>query len=101
MTLDVFKRPLRDLRVSVTDRCNFRCVYCMPKEIFGKGYSFLPQDQANDLTIGRKVWVANTSDKSQIFESVVTGIAPPCTRRSRPCRSRAKTKRCFPTWPTR
>jgi cyclic pyranopterin phosphate synthase len=45
MTLDVFKRPLRDLRVSVTDRCNFRCVYCMPKEIFGKGYSFLPQDQ--------------------------------------------------------
>jgi cyclic pyranopterin phosphate synthase len=45
VTLDVFKRPLRDLRVSVTDRCNFRCVYCMPKEIFGKGYSFLPQDQ--------------------------------------------------------
>ncbi len=45
MTVDVFKRPLRDLRVSVTDRCNFRCVYCMPKEIFGKGYKFLPQDQ--------------------------------------------------------
>ena len=45
MTLDLFKRPLRDLRVSVTDRCNFRCVYCMPKEIFGKGYQFLPQDQ--------------------------------------------------------
>jgi cyclic pyranopterin phosphate synthase len=45
VTLDVFKRPLRDLRVSVTDRCNFRCVYCMPKEIFGKGYNFLPQDQ--------------------------------------------------------
>jgi len=45
VTLDVFKRPLRDLRVSVTDRCNFRCVYCMPKEIFSKGYAFLPQDQ--------------------------------------------------------
>jgi GTP 3',8-cyclase len=45
VTLDVFRRPLRDLRVSVTDRCNFRCVYCMPKEIFGKGYNFLPQDQ--------------------------------------------------------
>ena len=45
MTLDVFRRPLRDLRISVTDRCNFRCVYCMPKEIFGKGYAFLPQDQ--------------------------------------------------------
>ena len=42
---DVFRRPLRDLRVSVTDRCNFRCVYCMPKEIFGKDYAFLPQDQ--------------------------------------------------------
>ncbi|HEX6007304.1 MAG TPA: radical SAM protein, partial [Burkholderiales bacterium] len=34
-------RPLRDLRVSVTDRCNFRCVYCMPKEVFGKDYAFL------------------------------------------------------------
>jgi GTP 3',8-cyclase len=44
-TEDVFRRPLRDLRVSVTDRCNFRCVYCMPKEIFGKEYAFLPQDQ--------------------------------------------------------
>jgi GTP 3',8-cyclase len=39
---DQLNRPLRDLRISVTDRCNFRCVYCMPKEIFGAGYSFLP-----------------------------------------------------------
>ncbi len=38
---DTFGRPLRDLRVSVTDRCNFRCVYCMPKEVFGRDYSFL------------------------------------------------------------
>ncbi len=45
MTEDVFRRPLRDLRVSVTDRCNFRCVYCMPKEIFGKDYAFLPQKE--------------------------------------------------------
>ena len=45
MTEDVFRRPLRDLRVSVTDRCNFRCVYCMPKEVFGKDYAFLPQSQ--------------------------------------------------------
>ncbi len=45
MTEDVFRRPLRDLRVSVTDRCNFRCVYCMPKEIFGKDYAFLPHSQ--------------------------------------------------------
>ena len=35
-------RPLRDLRISVTDRCNFRCVYCMPKEVFGADYEFLP-----------------------------------------------------------
>jgi cyclic pyranopterin phosphate synthase len=40
---DVFSRPLRDLRVSVTDRCNFRCVYCMPKEVFGKDFQFLPR----------------------------------------------------------
>jgi cyclic pyranopterin phosphate synthase len=39
---DQLNRPLRDLRISVTDRCNFRCVYCMPKEIFGAGYPFLP-----------------------------------------------------------
>jgi cyclic pyranopterin phosphate synthase len=40
---DTLGRPLRDLRISVTDRCNFRCVYCMPKEIFGRGYQFLPK----------------------------------------------------------
>ncbi len=38
---DVFRRPLRDLRISVTDRCNFRCVYCMPKEVFGRDHRFL------------------------------------------------------------
>lgn len=42
MTLtDTLNRPLRDLRISVTDRCNFRCVYCMPKEVFGSDYQFL------------------------------------------------------------
>jgi len=40
-TVDKFSRPLRDLRISVTDRCNFRCTYCMPKEIFGDDYEFL------------------------------------------------------------
>ena len=39
---DQLQRPLRDLRVSVTDRCNFRCTYCMPKEVFDKNYRFLP-----------------------------------------------------------
>ena len=40
---DRFDRPIRDLRVSVTDRCNFRCTYCMPKELFGKDHEFLPR----------------------------------------------------------
>src|SRR6266550_5899122 len=38
---DLLGRPVRDLRISVTDRCNFRCVYCMPKEVFGRDYRFL------------------------------------------------------------
>ena len=41
MTSDRLGRPLRDLRISVTDRCNFRCVYCMPKEVYGRDYAFL------------------------------------------------------------
>lgn len=41
--LDTLGRPLRDLRVSVTDRCNFRCGYCMPREAFGADYAFLPR----------------------------------------------------------
>src|SRR5262245_32634041 len=39
---DQLRRPLHDLRISVTDRCNFRCTYCMPKEIFDRDYAFLP-----------------------------------------------------------
>jgi GTP 3',8-cyclase len=42
---DTLGRAVRDLRISVTDRCNFRCTYCMPKEIFGADYAFLPRDQ--------------------------------------------------------
>jgi len=38
-------RALHDLRISVTDRCNFRCVYCMPKEVFGRDHAFLPHDE--------------------------------------------------------
>jgi cyclic pyranopterin phosphate synthase len=40
---DLLSRPLRDLRISVTDRCNFRCRYCMPKEVFGRDHQFLPR----------------------------------------------------------
>ena len=42
---DRMGRPLRDLRISVTDRCNFRCIYCMPKEVFGKDYQFLDRKE--------------------------------------------------------
>jgi cyclic pyranopterin phosphate synthase len=44
-TADRLGRPLRDLRISVTDRCNFRCVYCMPKEVFGADYQFLERKE--------------------------------------------------------
>jgi cyclic pyranopterin phosphate synthase len=42
---DTFGRPLETLRISITDRCNFRCVYCMPKEVFGRDYVFLEREQ--------------------------------------------------------
>ena len=45
VALDTMGRPLRDLRVSVTDRCNFRCRYCMPRERFGKEHNFLPKSE--------------------------------------------------------
>jgi GTP 3',8-cyclase len=45
MVTDSLERPLRDLRISVTDRCNFRCVYCMPKEVFGRDYRFLDRKE--------------------------------------------------------
>ncbi|NOY00950.1 MAG: GTP 3',8-cyclase MoaA [Verrucomicrobia bacterium] len=45
---DQFKRPLRDLRISVTDRCNFRCRYCMPAEVFGPDYEYLPREDILD-----------------------------------------------------
>jgi len=45
MIIDKLKRPVRDLRISVTDKCNFRCHYCMPEEIFGHKYEFLSKDK--------------------------------------------------------
>jgi cyclic pyranopterin phosphate synthase len=44
-TNDRFGRPMRDLRISVTDRCNFRCPYCMPAEIYGEKYQFLAKPE--------------------------------------------------------
>ena len=45
LPVDALRRPLTDLRISVTDRCNFRCSYCMPKEVFDKDYAYLPHHQ--------------------------------------------------------
>jgi GTP 3',8-cyclase len=67
--MDVLGRPLRDLRISVTDRCNFRCVYCMPKEVFGRDYQFLPRAQLLDYEeIARlaRAFVANGVRKIRI-----------------------------------
>jgi len=47
--LDLLGRPMHDLRISVTDRCNFRCVYCMPKEVFGRDHAFLPRAEILDF----------------------------------------------------
>jgi GTP 3',8-cyclase len=47
--VDAFGRPLHDLRISVTDRCNFRCTYCMPKEVFGHDYRFLDRRELLDF----------------------------------------------------
>ena len=70
MTLtDTLHRPLRDLRISVTDRCNFRCVYCMPKEIFGSDYPYLPHDQVltfEEITRLSRVFVAHGVKKIRI-----------------------------------
>src|ERR1700741_5592830 len=43
--LDSRSLPIHDLRISVTDRCNFRCTYCMPKEVFGRDFAFLQRDE--------------------------------------------------------
>ena len=45
MLPDAFGRPLRDLRISITDKCNFRCVYCMPKEVYGREFHFLGRSE--------------------------------------------------------
>ncbi len=66
---DTLKRPLRDLRISVTDRCNFRCVYCMPKAVFGKDYAFLPKASLlsfDELTRIAKLTVAHGVEKIRL-----------------------------------
>ena len=59
--IDSLKRPLKDLRISITDRCNLRCQYCLPEELFGPGFAFSPREEiltyewfaaAGEITIG-------------------------------------------------
>jgi GTP 3',8-cyclase len=67
--MDLLGRPMRDLRISVTDRCNFRCVYCMPKEVFGRDYEFVPRAKLLDYEeIARlaRAFVANGVSKIRI-----------------------------------
>ncbi|MDB5991992.1 MAG: molybdenum cofactor biosynthesis protein MoeA [Herbaspirillum sp.] len=66
---DRMGRPLRDLRISVTDRCNFRCVYCMPKEIFDKDYRFLPHSALlsfEEIERVAKIFVAHGVEKIRL-----------------------------------
>ena len=75
MTLDRLGRPLRDLRISVTDRCNFRCVYCMPKEVFGARVP-LPRPQGAADVRGDRAGRARRSSRSGVEKLRLTGGEP-------------------------
>jgi len=71
---DTLNRPLRDLRISVTDRCNFRCPYCMPAEIFGDRYEFLPK--ADLLTFEEITRIVNIAVGLGVTKVRITGGEP-------------------------
>ena len=71
---DTLGRPLRDLRISVTDRCNFRCVYCMPKEVFGRDYRFV--DRKELLTFEELERVARAFVSHGVEKIRITGGEP-------------------------
>ncbi|ASU41202.1 GTP 3',8-cyclase MoaA [Herbaspirillum sp. meg3] len=72
--VDRFARPLRDLRISVTDRCNFRCTYCMPKEIFDKDYPYL--NSSSMLSFEEIERVARIAIKLGVTQLRLTGGEP-------------------------
>ena len=78
---DTLGRALRDLRISVTDRCNFRCTYCMPKEIFGRDFEFLPRDQV--LTFEEITRLARSFVQLGVEKLRITG-GEPLVRRKLP-----------------
>src|SRR5437773_7837157 len=66
---DTRGRTLRDLRISVTDRCNFRCVYCMPKDVFGRDYPFLAHAELltfEEITRLAKIFVGHGVEKIRL-----------------------------------
>src|SRR6266536_5466012 len=71
---DAFGRPLRDLRISVTDRCDFRCVYCMPKEVFGRDFQFLRRSEL--LTFEEITRVAGVAAGLGVRKLRLTGGEP-------------------------
>ncbi len=72
--LDRLGRPMHDLRISVTDRCNFRCIYCMPREVFGAGFKFLPR--ADLLTFEEVARVARAFVANGVTKIRLTGGEP-------------------------
>ena len=74
MVRDQFKRPLRDLRISVTDKCNFRCPYCMPMEVYGEDYEFSPK--AEILTFEEITRLARQFAKAGVTKLRITGGEP-------------------------
>jgi len=74
LVVDKLRRPLRDLRVSVTDRCNFRCVYCMPKSVFNKDYKFLPRSEL--LSFEEITRVVKTAAEFGVTKIRLTGGEP-------------------------
>lgn len=71
---DQLNRPIRDLRISVTDRCNFRCTYCMPKEIFGDDYVFLPKHEL--LSFEELIRIAKSYVSLGVKKIRITGGEP-------------------------
>ncbi len=74
MLTDKFGRPMRDLRISVTDRCNFRCPYCMPAEIYGEAYEFLPR--ADILTFEELTRLVGIFAELGVVKLRITGGEP-------------------------
>jgi cyclic pyranopterin phosphate synthase len=94
---DTRARLLRDLRISVTDRCNFRCTYCMPKEIFDRDHRFLPHAELltfEEITRLARAFIANGVEKIRLtggepllrkdLHKLVAMLAALCTRDGRP-----------------